>query len=148
MDRAKPYTELRSLTARQFDRNCVLAATAGQIAACTELGIPIAAIRVGFCTYDVGIVARDIRIDDPSPQTAIVVSFAGSVAFHRAADIPLDGIGIDGDQKIRATVAVVADLIDRWTADGRLRALIKVLDTIATPGDLTDLQWLRVLKGN
>lgn len=138
---------LRSAAAYRFDRNCVLAATAGQIAACLDLDVEIAAIKVGVSLYDVGIVARDIRLADTKigPKAAIIAS-AGSIAFTMAVGLPVELLCKDVDPRMQATLAIADTLIARWVTDWRLAALVKRLDRYSIPGERTDLKWLTAFR--
>src|SRR3954467_1382961 len=71
--------------ARRFDRNCVLAATAGQIIAANELGLSVSQIIVGESPFGVGNVAYNIKLaaHQIDRRTAII-AIAGAVGFLEA----------------------------------------------------------------
>jgi hypothetical protein len=139
---------MRNLVAHQYDRNCVLAATAAQIMTALHLECPIRAIVIGPATiFDVGMVASRIELVDPGGdgKTALIAS-AGVVAFWRAAGKPLDELINAEVPKQSAAIEVATAMVDNWIDNGRLKALVMVLDTCTTPGEMTELKWLNVLK--
>lgn len=138
---------MRSLVAHRFDRNCVLAAVAGQILAALHLDCQIRAIVFGRSALDVGVVATAIELVNPESdgKTALIAS-AGVVAMRRAADLPLAELLDVKTPKLSASVVVASTLVDEWIVNGRLKALVTVLDVWTTPGEMTDLKWLNVLK--
>lgn len=128
--------------AYRYDRNCVLASTAGQVMMALELGQPIHAIVFGESAVRVGIVAKAVTLADASETNAAVIGGAGIVAFYRAADMPL--VGIEDDDAARISEAIIIT-VDSWIADGRLAALIRTLGNWTTPGLMTELGWLKPL---
>lgn len=142
-------SSIRSAAAFRFDRNCVLAATAGQLAAALDLDVPVAAIVIGGSPYDVGIVAHDVRyaISDIGPKAAIIAS-AGSVAFFRAGELPVEELSKGVDLRMQAAFAIANAIIDQWVTDWRLTRMIRHLDTFGFPGERTDLQWLTAFRSS
>ncbi len=139
----------RTYQAFRFDRNCVLAGTAGQIAAALHLDVPIAAILVGHSPYNVGVVARDIRLADTDigPKAAIIAS-AGSVAFFKAGGMPVEELSQNIDVRMQAAIAIARALIEPWVIDWRLTRMIRRLDGYMLPGERTDLTWLMAFKSS
>lgn len=129
---------LRLPAARRFDRNCVLAATAGQIIAADALGLEIAAIVVGKTIFDVGPVARDIRLAAPRVnRDAAVIAAAGTLGFSLAAGMTVEEVraGLEGE-----ALAVSMDawaMLAPWLIDGRLARLVRQLDVLRFSGTRT-----------
>lgn len=138
---------MRTLAAYQFDRNCVLAATAGQVLAALNLDCPIKAIVYGQVAVDVGIVAREIKLVDPAAdgQTALIAA-CGAVALNMAGgQPPTDMMGF-GAPVLSAAVTVAMTMVTPWVEDGRMKVLVRTLDRWSIPGDLTELEWLGQFK--
>lgn len=125
----------RSPAARRFDRNCVLASTASQIVVALALGLEVAEIVTGESPFDVGTVAKDIRLAMPGADlgTAIVAS-AGAIGFCLAAGMPFEEItaGLQGQPLAAMTTA--DQLLQPWIDDGRLARLVAALDGFRLAG--------------
>ena len=122
--------------ARRFDRNCVLASTAGQIIAASELGMVIEAIIVADTPYKVGKVAADIKLAAPQvDRLTATVAMAGVVGFCQAAGFTPDEIraGYQEDRQ-RVVVNDAIGLLRPWIEDGRYARLVKALDTYQFSG--------------
>lgn len=135
---------MRTPLAYIFDRNCVLAATAGQLAAAHLLKVKIAGVIVGYSPWDVGFVAKDIRAAEPKPDAAhATVAAAGTIAFAWAAGRP-SADAFAGLSGAPLAALVGADVIlSPLVADGRLAALVRELDRFAIPGEWSppDIAW-------
>lgn len=126
---------IRLPAAKRFDRNCVLASTAGQIVAAHELGLELAAILVGKTAFDVGLVARDIRLARPkADRNAAIITAAGTLAFALAAGLPIEDVraGLEGEALAVAGAAAV--LLMPWIEDGRFVRLVRALDVYRFDG--------------
>lgn len=122
--------------ARQFDRNCVLASTAGQIIAAAALGLEVSEIVVGNTLLKVGRVARDIKLAAPrGDRPTTVVAMAGMLGFCQAAGFTVDEIRSEYQSEIeREVVSEAAGLIQPWIDDGRFARLVRALDAYQFSG--------------
>lgn len=122
--------------ARQYDRNCILASTAAQIIAADALGLEIAAVVVGRTRFDVGPVARDIRLTAPAVdlKTAVVAG-AGSLALGLAAGLSHDDIraGLTGERQF--VLEIAEEVLAPWLDDGRFVRLVRQLDLLRFDGE-------------
>lgn len=127
--------QLRLPSARRYDRNCVLAATAGQVIAAKALGLEVAEIVVGESPFKVGKVAKDIRLAKPGAnrETAIVVA-AGTLGFAQAAGLELAEIRDELQGEPLAVLDAAISVVMPWIEDGRFARLVRALDAYQFEG--------------
>lgn len=137
---------MRTPLAYLFDRNCVLAATAGQIAAAVALDCEIAAVIVGQSPFDIGFVAKDIRLADPKPDAKnAAIAAAGTLSFAwaalRSTAEACDGLSGPPLVAMQTAEAILLPLV----ADGRLAAMVRRLNRLTIPGEWQALESIKEL---
>lgn len=126
---------MRLPIAKRFDRNCVLAATAGQLIAAARLECIVTAIVVGDGMFDVGPVAMDLEFLSPAAnRDSAIIAAAGTLGFGLAGGLERKEIiaGLSGAAAEAAEEA--ADIIMPWVEDGRFAALVKALEPMRFKG--------------
>lgn len=135
---------MRLPLARRYDRNCVLACTAGQLVAATVLDCTVASIVIGESPFDVGPVAMDIELVAPAvSRDSAVIAAAGMIGFCLAGGLDPGDVA-EGLTNAEADVAAeAAALIMPWIEDGRFAALVAALDPLRFKGKRKIFQWSR-----
>lgn len=137
MKDAKAIRQFRTRlpAAKRYDRNCVLAATAGQIIAANTLGLKVDAIIVGDTPFDVGKVASDIRLAKPEIDAKTsLVAMAGIAGFGLAAGLTADEIRSEFEGIRQAAVDTAINILQPWIDNGRYARLVRALDAYQFAG--------------
>ena len=126
----------RTPAARQFDRNCILAMTAGQLLAARVLEVPVRSIIVSDTLFETGPTARDIRLREPrADASAAIIAAAGTLAFAFAAGMALEDVR-DGYSEEMLGVSTLAEvMLTPSIVDGSFAKLAIALGVLRQEGE-------------
>jgi hypothetical protein len=129
--------KVRTPTARQYDRNCVLAATAGQLLAAKHLDLPVRAIVVSPDTpFATGPIASDIRfVDMPSAEQMAVVVSTATLAFGLAAGMTVDDVRQDHTPLMVEVSQTAEKMLVPAIDDGSFARLVAALAMMRKAGE-------------
>lgn len=122
--------------AKRYDRNCILAMTAGQLLVAQALGKAVKGIVVGKTRYSVGNVAYDVRFAEPldeGPNSALIAMAAHAALAHASGapfEMRVKGLTMEQVIQLQRAEAILLPSI----VDGSFKRVVQALDDLKAPG--------------
>jgi hypothetical protein len=135
--RAYASCRLRTPQARQFDRHCLLSATAAQLIVANKLSMEVSAIRVAEDKlFAVGPVANDIVLKNPAADSdTALIAMAGQLGFCLAAGVEFEEQFIQAAKLQKIILLMAFDMILPAIEDGSFAVLVIALDGLRVTGE-------------